>query len=207
MLAREMNFRNKALVAFGFALLASACGGTKARTGEPRSAPAESASRPMPGGQEGATRNIRSADLDNDGRPEVIKYYKMVTDPKTGEQKSALVRQDIDVNWDGRIDIWRYFGENGLVEKEEWDTDFDGKVDEIRYFEEGVLVRSERDRNNDGRFDVVRHYRAGKLERKESDTNGDGRVDRWEYFNDNVLERIGIDKDHDGTVDTWAKQS
>ena len=104
-----------------------------------------------------------------------------------------------------KIDIWRYFNDQGLVEREEWDTDYDGNVDDTRYFEEGTIVRPERDRNNDGQADVVRYYKAGKLERKESDTNGDGQVDRWEYFTGRVLDRVGVDKDHDGTVDTWAK--
>jgi hypothetical protein len=193
------------------ALVLGGCGGRRARGGDaqqPAQAKVEPASKtPLPGGQEGASENQRTADLDNDGRPEVIKYYKMGADPaKPGEQKPLLVRQDIDLTWDGRIDIWRYFSDKGLVEKEEWDTDYDGKVDEIRYFEDGTIVRSERDRNNDGRFDIVRHYKNGKLERKESDTNDDGRVDRWEYYTGNVLDRVGVDKDRDGSVDTWAKQ-
>jgi hypothetical protein len=198
---------SKAVLVFGLALLVPACGG-KQKTKSPAT-PAAQPEAPkvaIPGGQEGATENTRTADLDNDGRPEVIKYYKTGSDPaRPGESKPILVRQDLDLNWDGRVDIWRYFTDAGLVEKEEWDTDYDGKIDEIRHFEEGLILRSERDRNNDGRFDVVRHYKDGKIERKESDTNDDGRVDRWEYYNGNVLDRVGVDKDHDGTVDTWAK--
>lgn len=197
------------LIAVGLLALPVACGGGRERAGGP-GAPATGSvpKAPMPGGQSGATDNVRSADLDEDGRAEVYKYYKTVDDPaRPGETKEALVRQDIDLTWDGNIDIWRYFSDAGQVVKEEWDTDFDGKIDEVRQFEDGVIVRSERDRNNDGRFDVIRYYKQGKLERKESDTNDDGRVDRWEYFNGNVLERVGVDKDHDGSIDTWAKSS
>lgn len=192
------------------ALGIAACAGQNGQSEvKPMSAPPPEASTkkaPVPGGQEGATDDVRTSDIDQDGKPEVFKYYKTVSDPeRPGEQKTILVRQDIDLTWDGRIDIWRYFDASGKVEREEWDTDYDGNIDETRFFENGVMVRSERDRNNDGRADMVRYYKDGKLDRKESDTNGDGQVDRWEYFTGRVLDRVGVDKDHDGSVDTWAK--
>ncbi len=189
-----------------------ACGGKK-ESGSVKqpttAAPANAANAPkvaQKGGVGGATDDVRTSDLDNDGRPEVTKYYKTVDDPeRPGQKKTILVRQDIDITWDGKVDIWRYFDESGMAEKEEWDTDYDGNIDETRYFEGGVIVRSERDRNNDGRPDVMRYYKEGKLERKETDTNGDGQVDRWEYFQGRILDRVGVDRDHDGTVDSWAK--
>jgi hypothetical protein len=186
-----------------------ACGGSKAQTrGADKPQAKVEPKTQIAGGQQGATPNVRTADLDGDGRPEVWKYYKTVPDPDhPGEQKTILVREDLDLNWDGKPDIWRYFNDKGQVEKEEWDTDYDGKIDEIRYFEDGIIVRSERDRNNDGKFDVVRYYKNGKLEHKEVDTDGDGKIDRWEYYNGPVLDRVGMDKDHDGTIDTWAKGS
>jgi antitoxin component YwqK of YwqJK toxin-antitoxin module len=162
--------------------------------------------RPVKGGESGPTGDVRTSDIDNDGKSEVYKYYNSVDDPdRPGEKKTVLVRQDIDLTWDGKIDIWRYFDAKGKVEREEWDTDFDGNVDETRYFEGGVLARAERDRNNDGKPDMFRYYKLGKLERKESDTNGDGQIDRWEYFTGKVLDRVGVDKNYDGSVDTWAK--
>ncbi|NJK89477.1 MAG: hypothetical protein HC923_08795 [Myxococcales bacterium] len=146
------------------------------------------------------------ADLDEDGVPETTKYYDEIPDPeRPGQRKTILVRQELDLTWDGRTDICRYFGAHGKVEREEWDLDYDGRVDEVRYYEDGVITRSERDRNNDGRPEVFRYFSEGKLERKETDSNGDGKVDRWEYYDGRVLDRIGVDKDHDGSVDTWAK--
>lgn len=188
----------------------SACGGSKERQpGVQSAAPAanvEARTQAPAGGQTGATANVRTSDLDNNGVPEVFKYYNTVDDPeKPGTKKTVLVRQDLDVTWDGKIDLWRYFGDDGQVTKEEWDTDYDGKVDEVRTFEAGVIVKSERDRNNDGKPDVVRFYKGGVLERKEVDGNNDGQPDRWEYYSGRVLDRVGVDKDHDGTVDTWAK--
>lgn len=206
-----MDTRFLLAVTSSFALAISACGGKK-ETGAVKQPTAANpnggggATAPQKGGEAGATDDVRTSDLDNDGRPEVIKYYKTIPDPeRPGQNKTVLVRQDIDVTWDGKTDIWRYFDDNGQATKEEWDTDYDGNIDETRYFEGGIIVRSERDRNNDGKPDVMRYYKQGKLERKETDTNGDGQVDRWEYFQGRVLDRVGVDRDHDGTVDSWAK--
>jgi len=191
----------------------AACAGAQSPDPEPESAPGSTSrgagpiKAATPGGSGPVTDDVRVSDIDEDGRPEVKKYYEQVPDPeRPGQRKSVLVRQELDLTWDGRTDIWRYFDADGKVVKEEWDFDFDGNVDETRFFEDGVIVRAERDQNNDGQIDVVRFYaEGGKLERKETDTNGDGQPDRWEYYNGRVLDRVGIDKDHDGTVDTWAK--
>jgi hypothetical protein len=191
----------------GLALGAASCAGPRDRAGARVSTrPAAVPAVANPGGTGPKSADVRSSDVDGNGVPEVYKYFDQVDDPdRPGEKKSALVREDLDVNWDGKIDIWRYFGADGQVVKEEWDADYDGNVDETRVFEAGAVARSERDRNNDGRVDIVRFYKAGKLERKETDTNGDGKADRWEYFTGRNVDRIGVDKDFDGTVDTWAK--
>ncbi len=188
------------------------CGGTKKRTqrvsasNAPKAKPVVKVSSSC--SDENKTKELREADVDGDGRPDLFKYYKQVDDPeRPGEKKNALVRQDIDLNWDGKLDVCRFFDASGVVYKEEFDLDYDGKVDELRMYEEGTIVESRRDRNNDGRFDVVRKYKNGKLTQKETDTNDDGNVDRWEYYDGNTLDRIGIDLDHDGKVDRWAKSA
>ena len=151
--------------------------------------------------------DLQVTDVNNDGLPEVCKYYRKIDDPKRpGSKQTLLVRQVLDVNWDGKIDIKRIFGADGSVVREEWDADYDGNVDEVRLYEDGTIVRSDRDLDNDGRIEVVRYYAEGKLERKETDTNGDGQTDRWEYFKGRAVDRVGIDKDYDGKVDTWAKK-
>mgnify|MGYP006281289447 FL=1 len=123
---------------------------------------------PKPGGSGPTGPNVQTSDINEDGTPEVVKYYEEIEDPdRPGQRKSVLVRQELDLTWDGKTDIWRYFDRSGNVTREEWDLDFDGNVDETRYFEDGVIVRAERDQNNDGRADVVRYYAGGKLERKE----------------------------------------
>jgi antitoxin component YwqK of YwqJK toxin-antitoxin module len=200
--------------AFAYALLAlgAACSGSQTPEAESLPPAAGNASEPAP--QRRLTSicagepsgEVRTTDLDEDGTPETTKYYDEIADPeRPGQRKSILVRQELDLTWDGRTDICRYFDESGNVVKEEWDLDYDGHVDEVRYYEEGQIVRSERDRNNDGRAEVYRYYAGGKLERKETDTNGDGQIDRWEYYDGRILDRVGVDKDGDGAVDTWAK--
>lgn len=149
---------------------------------------------------------IQLTDVNKDGQPEVCKYYSQSEDPqKPGQTKKILLRQALDINWDGRIDIKRFFAADGLVTREEWDADYDGKVDEVRIFKQGKIARSDRDLDNDGLMEVVRYYTDGKLERKETDTNKDGQVDRWEYFNGMVIDRIGIDRDFDGNIDSWSR--
>jgi hypothetical protein len=174
----------------------------------PSSVPKGGIALPSACSEEGRGGEPRSTDVDNDGRPEVIKYYQEVDDPeRPGTRKTALVRQDIDLNWDGKLDVCRTFSPAGLALKEEVDLDYDGRIDEVRYYEDGVIARSERDRNNDGRADVIRRYKSGKLVQKEVDTNDDGQPDRWEYFDGDKLERVGIDVDYDGKVDRWSKAS
>jgi hypothetical protein len=154
------------------------------------------------------TDDVKEGDVDGDGRADTYKYYKEIDDPeRKGERKVILVRQDVDLNWDGRLDICRFFDDKGKVDREELDLDYDGKTDEVKIFANGVIQTAQRDRNNDGRYDVTRRYKNGKLVQKETDTNDDGKPDRWEYYDGDRLDRIGTDADHDGKVDRWAKAS
>lgn len=192
------------------ALASWACAGSSSSTPQAGSqaTAAKRQTEPLPCAAEGQTQDLRTADVDGDGVDDVYKYYDEVDDPeRPGERRKMVVRQDLDLNWDGRFDVCRYFDVDGLAKREEMDLDFDGKVDEWRFYERGVIERSERDRNNDGKPDIIRRYKDGKLVQKESDTNNDGQVDRWEYYTGNKLDRIGVDLDHDGKVDRWSKSS
>ncbi len=187
--------------------LACASSGTQKAPGS-QTASTKKKTEPLPCNPEGQTQDLRTADVDGDGVDDVYKYYEELDDPeRPGERKRSVVRQDLDLNWDGRFDVCRFFDVDGFAKREELDLDFDGKVDEWRTYERGVIVKSERDRNNDGRPDIIRRYKDGKLVQKDSDTNNDGQVDRWEYYSGNKLDRIGVDMDHDGKVDRWSKSS
>jgi hypothetical protein len=138
---------------------------------------------------------VEQKDTNGDDQPDVWVY----------SVEERRVRKELDINWDGRVDITTYFDARGEREREAMDLDFDGKVDSVFFYEKGVNVRRERDLNGDGRPDVWTYYEKGTLARKERDSNGDGRVDYWEYWENDQIDRIGEDQDGDGTVDKWSR--
>ncbi len=114
----------------------------------------------------------------------------------------SLVRKDVDLNWDGSIDVRTWFDLTGVIEKEEMDGDFDGRVDWVDYYQGGRRVTSEIDTNNDGKFDLFKTYEQGRVRRKERDTNGDDKIDFWEYLDDaGNVVKTGSDIDGDGVMD------
>ncbi|MZH03518.1 MAG: hypothetical protein F3745_09045, partial [Nitrospinae bacterium] len=69
---------------------------------------------------------------------------------------------EVDSNFDGKIDQWQYVDAQGKVEKIEHDGDFDGKVDQTEYFKgDKVLEHVEFDRNKDGKMDHLQYYENG----------------------------------------------
>lgn len=150
---------------------------------------------------------VKTYDVNRDGRPDVYKFFKSTDDPQNpGNKLDFLTRKELDINHDGRFDVVRTYDDKGQVVSEEVDLDFDGKVDEIAYFEDGVMVRKELDFNFDGKPDVVKYYTNGHLARIESDRGHHGKVDTWEYYTDEGLDRIGTDTDGDGQVDHWERR-
>ena len=116
----------------------------------------------------------READLNFDGKKDIIRYFS---------DEGRPLREELDMDFDGRIDVVNYF-ENGKIVKQEMDTNFDGLVDIWNYFADGKLVRSERDSNKDGKPDIWEHYTNGELKRIGYDVDGDGKVDRRERSED-----------------------
>jgi hypothetical protein len=141
---------------------------------------------------------IVEVDLDGDGKPDIYNYYRQLD----GGGR-LLLRKEMDLNQDTRIDVWSIYTETGDLEREEMDGDFDGNIDWVDHYQGGKRVMSEIDTQNTGRFDLFKYYEAGKIRRKERDTTGDGQVDHWEYFDDegkNVV-KVGWDIDGDGQMD------
>ena len=104
-------------------------------------------------------------------------------DPKTGKPGQLLIRKEMDLNGDGKVDLWRWYGTTATIEKEALDLDFDGKVDEIIFFDDkGVPGEEGEALNFDGKPNLWKYYEKGQLVRKERDTKGNGRVDTWEYW-------------------------
>lgn len=142
----------------------------------------------------------RDLDLNRDGRPDAYQFTKVA------DGEAVVVRKEVDVNFDGRIDLVRNLNDKGQLLEERLDTDFDNKIDLIVHFEREQIVRKENDTNFDGKVDVWRFFDKGSITREEADLNYDGRVDYWEYFEGGKLDRVGIDRDYDGNVDEWMRQ-
>jgi hypothetical protein len=139
----------------------------------------------------------RNLDLNGDGVPDAYQFFKTV------EGEVVVLRKEVDVNFDGAIDLIRNFNETGDLISERLDTDFDRKVDVVNIFEKGAIVRKEYDTNFDNAVDVIRFYEKGIISRKEADLNHDGKTDYWEYYEAGKIDRVGIDRDADGEVDEW----
>jgi len=143
-------------------------------------------------------------DLNGDKKPDVF-TYTVKGKSADGKDIDRLVRKELDINADGKIDISRNYDEREQISREALDLDFDGKVDQVNFYEKGVIVRKERDLSSAGKPSLWLFFEKGKLVRKERDTNGDGRVDYWEYWENDQVDRIGEDLDGDGNVDKWTK--
>lgn len=187
------------MVAALAALVASACGSTETRE-------AKKPEAQLLGLEIVGDNTIERYDLNGDGRPDLFKIYVLrgpVDDPEKRVQ--LLARQDLDLDFDGNVDVRRHFNEAGNVVREEMDLDFDGKFDAVDYYADGVLFRRDMAFNFEGKPSVVKYYNQNRLARKERDTTGDGRLDTFEFYENGKLIRIGIDKDGDEKPDIYTE--
>ncbi len=188
----------------GLTLMLSGCAATSAaKTGDAKAADGEKLSDNIRQKKQG-NEKVTEFDLNKDGKPDVWSYT--VADKSAdGKDIDRLVRKELDINWDGKVDIARTYDDKEQIAVERLDLDFDGKVDVANYFEKGVRIRAERDLSAAGKPSEWVFYEKGKLVRKERDTNGDGKVDYWEYWEADQVDRVGEDLDGDGNVDKWTK--
>ena len=151
---------------------------------------------------DGNVYELKQYDVNKDKKPDIINVFKKVPNEKGGNDLLISVKM-MDLNHDSKIDVWRYFNEEtGAVVKEELDLDFDNKVDRIDYFIGGLVVRSEFDFQFDEKADIIKNYdETGQLIAIEFDQNGDGKIDYWEYYRNGVIEKIEKDTDRDGKPD------
>jgi hypothetical protein len=118
----------------------------------------------------------READLNGDGRKDILRLYT---------EEGRPMREEVDRDFDGRIDEVTHFAE-GRVRLQEIDTGGNGMIDTKIFYEAGQPVRAERDMAN-------------------RSTAAEWRPDRWEYYVDGRTVRIGTDIDGDGKVDRWDR--
>jgi hypothetical protein len=139
--------------------------------------------------------DIVAVDVNGDGRPDI----------RTVMRGGRPYCRETDANFDGRVDIIRFFDDQGRPTRVEDDYDFDGRIDVVATYENGVIVSDMLDTNFDGRTDTWRDYENGHVSEMRRDTNSDGRVDTWERFDERGrLIYTGLDTNGDGEPDAPA---
>ena len=118
----------------------------------------------------------READLNGDGRKDVVRLYT---------EEGRPMREEADRDFDGAIDEITEFTD-GRITLRQVDTSGNGMIDTKIFYEAGEPVRAERDMNN-------------------RSTVAEWRPDRWEYYVDGRTVRIGTDVNGDGKVDRWDR--
>jgi len=146
----------------------------------------------------GANREVL-VDLNQDEKADVRKVYAKYA----GDE--VVVCREADLNFDRKLDIFVYFDETGAIKRDDLDLDYDGVIDIISYYAAGKVVKQELDTNSNGVVDRVRFLEDGVPSRVEGDTDGDGQVDYWEYYDAGKLIRVGMDTDGDGRANAWNR--
>jgi len=141
-------------------------------------------------------------DLDQAGRWDHRVIARVAGDPTT------RVRAEWDINHDGATDVWQFFGDGGELEQEEMDLDWDGRIDQIVFYENGQIAKKEESTNFDGRMTVRKLYdNQGAISVIEMDTDADEALDTWEFYEAGKLVRIGRDTNKDGREDLFTEPS
>lgn len=92
--------------------------------------------------------------------------------------------QTLDVNHDGKTDVWKLYAGDVLVCKQV-DLNFDGKIDmQMHFARDGQPRLEEMDLDFDGRIDLWRVYDKGKRACDAMDLDGDGKADLWKRYVD-----------------------
>jgi hypothetical protein len=106
-----------------------------------------------------------------------------------------------DINNDGNTDGWSYVN-GGDIERQEIDMNFDGKVDSVFIYEKDGKVKEEMlDTNYDGNMDNWREYSNGEVTVDRIDSNYDGKADIWFYIDRGRIYKIEKDTNADGQPD------
>jgi len=203
---RSGMFLSKSWLALAPALALAACGGTPKHaemvSAADSNAPAGPAVDRSKCSETG--KNVVTADTNRDQKPDVWKYFQTID--VGGQKTDVLTCKQVDLNYDGKIDLVTYYDDKGSqITMDEADLDFDGKFDITVFYVNGKKVREELDTNFNQRADVWKYYENEKLVRIERDTNGDGKVDEWQYYEGGKLDRIGYDSTGTGKVDKWDR--
>jgi hypothetical protein len=138
-----------------------------------------------------ATGSAEKLDANGDGRPDVF----MV---RSG---SVEVCRAVDLNLDGKIDVYSYNDSSGRLRRKEYDFDRDGIIDEITTFQSGVITTKQRATLLANRLDTWEFYQNGALARSERDSDSDAVVDQWWEYPKPGCPMIHTDANEDGRPD------
>lgn len=157
---------------------------------ERRTAPQPIAAKDCKGG------DPQTVDINNDGKPDI-------THRLDGKKRLCSV---MDLNFDGRTDLLRFFAEDGSsLALEQHDYDFDGRIDDQIFFKAGKVTHKELDTNFDGLIDTWLWCKGPLVEKAERARRKPGRVDTWESYNSGLLAEIQYDENADGRVEKWER--
>ena len=111
---------------------------------------------------------VIESDVNKDGKTDGWSYVR----------DGYVDRQEIDMNFDGKVDSIFMYERDGRIKEELLDTNYDGKIDNWRYYSKGEVVKDSMDSDYDGSADVWFYIDKGRVYKMEEDTTGDGKPDR-----------------------------
>jgi hypothetical protein len=138
--------------------------------------------------------------------------------PSYNTETGRLERITYDRNGDGRTDATTYMDGTAVV-RAELDQNFDGTTDRWEHYARGTsrfsspaaagagtsaggaLERVETTTRSDAQVTRWETYESGLLRRVEEDSDGDGRVDKWETWEHGSLRVVALDTRGKGTAD------
>jgi len=138
-----------------------------------------------------ATGGGEKLDANADGRPDVFIV-------RSGSHEACRA---VDLNLDGKIDVWSYNDSSGRLRRKEYDFDRDGVIDEIVTYQAGVVTAKQRATLLANRLDTWEYYQNGALARSERDSDADAVVDQWWEYPKAGCPMIHTDANEDGRPD------
>lgn len=130
-------------------------------------------------------------DANSDGRPDVVVV-------RSGGREECRA---VDLNLDGKVDVWSYNDSAGRLRRKEYDFDRDGSIDEISTFQAGVITSKQQATLLANRLDTWHYYQNGALARSERDSDSDAVVDTWWEYPKPGCPMIHTDANEDGRPD------
>jgi hypothetical protein len=112
-------------------------------------------------------------DFNKNGKNDAVSYM----------DGARIIRVETDLDENGKIERWDFYGPDRTLEKVGFSRLNDGIMDAQAFYDGARhLQRMEVSTRRDGRFDKTEFYTGGILIRSEEDTDGDSRIDKWDTY-------------------------